>query len=371
MGRLGKETLPSLHRKKLEEIKEQEATLPELKAELKSLEESLEKSLTDGTQTERQITLNIEELKDKIKHIESMRADYYVNNGELLFKFAECERTAPYKVYDMSALSSKRAGFKAKADVTEKTRYYQQYLSNIDPDYVPVAESPINEENYCYKCDAFRVLHADLAIMVCETCAAQTTAITNPEKPSMKDPPTESHYYQYKRFSHFEDCLANVQGRESKKVPQEVIDTIILEIRKVRMEHRVDELDEEDIKEFLKKHRDKKYDVYYDHATQILYKITEIEPIQMTPEMEENLKIMFAEIQEPFEMFKNKRRNFSSYSYILYKCCQLLGYVEFLPKLKLHKNYQKLYEHDMIWKKICQYMGGEEKGWKFIKSYDY
>ena len=51
-----------------------------------------------------------------------------------------------------------------------------------------------------------------------------------------------------------------------------------------------------------------------------------------------------------------------------YKFCQILGYNEFLPKLKLYKDRLKLYEHDKIWKKICEHLGGENAGWKFIKS---
>ena len=46
----------------------------------------------------------------------------------------------------------------------------------------------------------------------------------------------------------------------------------------------------------------------------------------------------------------------------------LYEYNEFLPKLKLYKDRLKLYEHDKIWNKICEHLGGESSGWKFIKS---
>ena len=86
----------------------------------------------------------------------------------------------------------------------------------------------------------------------------------------------------------------------------------------------------------------------------------------MTHEMEENLQSMFMATQEPFEMYKNGRHNFSSYSYIIYKFCQLLRYNQFLPKLTLPENDGIIYKHDSIWKKICEYMGGEDKGWFFL-----
>ena len=161
--------------------------------------------------------------------------------------------------------------------------------------------------------------------------------------------------------------MANIQGKESAKVPEEVINTIIREIVHEKMENSFEKLTEADIKRYLKKHHELRR--YYDHATQILYRITNIPPLQMTHKMEEKLKLMFFQIQEPFEIYKGKNRsNFYSYSYIIYKFCQLLEYNEFLPKLKLHKDRLKLYEHDKIWEKICAHLGGESAGWKFIKS---
>ena len=160
--------------------------------------------------------------------------------------------------------------------------------------------------------------------------------------------------------------MANIQGKESVKVSEEVINTIIREIVHERMENSLEKLTEADIKRYLKKNRKLRY---YNHATQILYRITKIPPLQMTPIMEEKMKMRFLQIQEPFEIFKGKNRsNFFSYSYIIYKFCQILGYNEFLPKLKLYKDRLKLYEHDKIWNKICEHLGGESAGWKFIKS---
>jgi len=364
-----KETLPSLHRKQMELIDSKEATLPKLIDKLTAAKTQL---TSDIAVQRRDAELEILELEKEIVSIKTERENYFKKNSDLLFKFSECESTKKKVVYTMKDIKSMKSIIQQNnKQVSEKYIYYQKFRSNIDQNYVYAPENIINEENYCFECDTFRVLNPDTSIMTCEKCGAETTDITNPERPSLKDPPSDSHYYQYKRYIHFCDCLANLQGKESCIVPQAVINTVILEIKKARMENRIDELTEEDIRGSLKKHSDKKYDRFYDHATQILFKITDIQPVQMSYDMEHNLKVMFIEIQEPFELFKNGRRNFSSYSYILYKFCQLLEYTEFLPKLKLHKNYLKLHEHDMIWKKICNYMGGSACGWEFIKSYEY
>ena len=204
-------------------------------------------------------------------------------------------------------------------------------------------------------------MNIDEGISTCLSCGISINVSTNPEKASIK--PAEN---DYKRYNHFCDCLANIQGKESFKVSEDVINNIFKEIIRERMENSLEKLTESDIKRYLKKHRKLNY---YNHTTQILYRITKIPPLQMTSIMEEKMKMRFLQIQEPFEFFKGKNRsNFFSYSYIIYKFCQILGYNEFLPKLKLYKDRLKLYEHDKIWKKICEHLGGESAGWKFIKS---
>ena len=81
-------------------------------------------------------------------------------------------------------------------------------------------------------------------------------------------------------YNHFSDWLANLQGKENRQVPNEIIDAVVHEIERTKM---TGELSENDIRRCLKKighHR------YYDHVTQILFRITTVPPLQMTLEME-------------------------------------------------------------------------------------
>jgi hypothetical protein len=358
-----KETLSSLHRKKMSEIDHEEALTQTLVEKI----EALGRQSKDTNPSHlREITIEKRTLQKEIDRIRSARMDYLLKNGELLFLHTESEKDRKTKIHGMQILKQKKELMTRKQD---ENRYYRQFRSNIDPDYVYAPECNINEDNYCFDCKQFKVLHPDEAITICEGCGKAITVITNPEKPSMKDPPAENKQYEYKRYTHFCDWLANLQGKESSKVPGDVINAIIREIAREKMQDRVDELNETDIRRYLKKYSSHGYDRYYDHATQILFRITDIPPIQMTADMEQTLKLMFMEIQEPFELYKgDSRRNFSSYSYIIYKFCQLLEYDDFLPKLKLHKDKSKRYEHDRIWRQICSHLGGEKAGWKFIKS---
>ena len=73
---------------------------------------------------------------------------------------------------------------------------------------------------------------------------------------------------------------------------------------------------------------------------------------------------MFKEIQPAFQKNCPKdRSNFLSYSYVLYKFCELLDLDEYLPSFPLLKNRDKLYIQDKIWEKICA-----DLSWQFIRS---
>jgi hypothetical protein len=362
---MNKTTINSLHKKKMTEFEEDEQRLPEMKQTLASLKEKL--AVSENACEQKDLDIKIKETEADIERIERQKMDYLVQNSDLMYKFNEMCKTRSV-VYTLDSLKQSDM---QRDDKPDKMDYYHKYRSNVDQDYVHVTETFINEDNYCYECKTFRVIHPDDGYLLCEKCGTKTTQCSNSEKPSLKDP-AENRFYEYKRYTHFSGWLDNLQGKENVVLPQFIIDTILKEIHRERKSDRLDEVTEEDIRRYLKKYKKTSgFDRYYDHVTQILFRVTDIKPITMTSAQEQNLKLMFLQVQEPFELFKLDRSNFSSYAYIIYKFCQLLGYKEFLPKLKLHKNQSKLYEHDMIWKKICEYLGGKEKGWTFIKSYEY
>lgn len=73
---------------------------------------------------------------------------------------------------------------------------------------------------------------------------------------------------------------------------------------------------------------------------------------------------MFQAIQAPFEKHcPPDRKNFLSYSYCLYKFCELLRMDEYLNHFSLLKGRDKLYRQDEIFRKICQ-----ELNWQFIRA---
>ena len=356
-----KTTLAKLHYDQMQKILQDERQIPLLKEKILELEAEIKvsKVLID-VKTK---TLQIKDLNETVKKYSLARTNYLLTNGDLLHKYNECEKSA--KTVHNLPLVSPLTSLPPAAD--KKFQYYRSLRSRIDSSYVHHNEDLVNEENYCYDCNMFRVCISDEALLACTKCGAQTTVSIRHEKPSSTDPPAENKLYEYKRFTHFCDWLANIQAKESTVITDDIIAIIEKEVHRERKDDKLDQLTGDDIKRYLRKH---KFNKLYDNIPQILYRITKILPPQMTPDMEHNLELMFMAIQEPYELYKDQRHNFTSYSYIIFKFCELLGYTEFLAKKKLkkHKDDGKLYEHDQIWRKICKYMGGEECGWVFIKT---
>lgn len=107
-----------------------------------------------------------------------------------------------------------------------------------------------------------------------------------------------------------------------------------------------------------------KINKYYEHTPHIINRLNGMPMPHLTPELEEKMRSMFKQIQVPFlRHAPSSRKNFLSYSYVLHKMSQLLGYDEYLPYLPLLRARDKMVVMDQIWKKIC-----DDLGWGFIPS---
>lgn len=102
----------------------------------------------------------------------------------------------------------------------------------------------------------------------------------------------------------------------------------------------------------------------YEHTNAICNILNGVPPPKLSPDLEDKLKAMFVEIQEPFQRnCPRNRKNFLSYSFTLYKFAELLGEDALKQNFPLLKSSEKLYAQDQIWKKICK-----DLKWEFIPS---
>ena len=217
-----------------------------------------------------------------------------------------------------------------------------------------------HDENMCPSCKIELTEYKQDGLQICSECGFQKRFNIENDKPSFKDPPPEVSYFAYKRINHFNECLTQFQGKESTIIPKEVYNSLLLEIKKEKITN-LASLDYTKIRKYLKK---LKLNKYYEHIPHILNRINGISPPILSKQLEEKLRLMFKEIQIPFrEVCPKNRKNFLSYYYILHKFVELLDLDEFKYYFPLLKDKNKLYQTDLIWKKICKKLG-----WQFIKS---
>jgi len=195
---------------------------------------------------------------------------------------------------------------------------------------------------------------------VCPKCGIQEKILIDYNKASYKQAPREMSYFAYKRINHFNEWLAQFQAKESTDIPKNVYMDIINEINKESYLS-IDTITIPKLRSILKK---LKLNKYYEHVPHIINRLTGTPAPTITREIEIKLRSMFKEIQNPWMKFcPNNRSNFLSYSYVLYKCLQLLEKDEYLDYFTLLKSREKLAEQDNIWKCICS-----ELRWEYIQT---
>ena len=166
--------------------------------------------------------------------------------------------------------------------------------------------------------------------------------------------------YSYKRENHFNEWITQFQAKEVTTVPQHIINDLRIELKKQKI-YRQSDITHKKIKELLKKLG---YNKYYEHVPYITTCLHGIKPPVMSNELEQKLRSMFHMIQQPFDKAcPSERINFLSYSYVLYKFCEILGEDEYLQFFPLLKSREKLYKHDQLWKTITA-----ELNWEYIPT---
>jgi len=166
--------------------------------------------------------------------------------------------------------------------------------------------------------------------------------------------------YSYDRKNHFNEWIAQFQAKESTTVPRDLIEQLRTEFKKQKIRD-LTEVTHGKVRSLLKK---LKLTKYYEHVPYISTILNGINPPSMSQPLEDKLRLMFGQIQEPFKRHcPSDRKNFLSYSYVLYKFCELLSEDQYLKCFPLLKDKSKIYKHDQIWKLIC-----DDLKWEFIPT---
>ena len=248
--------------------------------------------------------------------------------------------------------STKISDFVDMEEKSNRADLLDSYTKIIHPTkYQPNRKSKKIEIDICKLCDIEMNLIQSEGLVVCSQCGREEHILIDSDKPSYKDPPPEAGEFTYKRINRFDEWLTQYQAKETTEIPQEVLDSILLEMKKEGITN-LCRLTMEKVRGYLKKLSLNKY---YEHIPHIIYCLNGLPTPRLTQETEEKLRSMFRQIQDIFDIVcPDDRTNFLSYSYLLRKLLELLGEDEHMKYFRLHKSREKIYQHDKVWEKICR-----------------
>jgi hypothetical protein len=242
---------------------------------------------------------------------------------------------------------------------------YNEYIKKFNPELKNINITK-NEKTICVNCkssDKF-IFETKSCSEICKNCG-NTFYISFGEEigPVYTENIEHVTVFNYKRNNHFQECLNQLQAKENTTIPPIIIQKLAEEFKKYNITN-PKLFTPSCIKLYLRKLG---YNKYYEHIPTIINEFCGLPAPKLTQDLEQQLKIMFDEIQIPFEKYRLQicpsRKNFLNYNYIFYKMCELLKKDEFLNCFPLLKSREKLYEHDLIWKGICN-----DLRWEYIPS---
>ena len=286
--------------------------------------------------------------------IEDERTAYMISCIPLIRKY--CEDSS--EVVKSGTFNTKTIKGAQKRDA------YHEYLETIENINTGGDIMVIREREYqeCSRCRSSNIVPTSCQIYItCCDCGTTKEIMVCEQTYREEHETTEKVIsYSYKRSNHFQEWLNQLQATESTNIPPEVIESLRSEFRKMKIKA-VSEITHAKVRSLLKKLRMNRY---YEHVPYIANILNGIPPMRMSVELQERLKMMFNEVQAPFEKYcPGNRKNFLSYAYVLYKFCELLSEDEYLKYFPLLKSREKLGVQDTIWKSICR-----ELKWEFIPT---
>jgi len=363
-------TLDSLHEKYIEEVQKKHAQeyIEKIKSDISSLENQLKTAKfdlfdsSDSIQMSK-ITSELHKRKEELERIQEGLdiQNYYLQHGDIMLEYyAKPQKKAITRV----VFGSEKFSVAENNIGVSKKRMYDEYLArrglSNGMNLIEYSEHLKKMAEHCETCNIAREeLHSE-GILACPKCGSEEYSLVVSDFPSFRDTPKERNNYAYKKLNHLNEILNQFQGKESTIIPDEVMNEVICEIKKRRIDN-IAALDEQNIREILKKLGRNRY---YEHSAHILSRLNGIPPPSLSPEIEDKIRAMFQEVQAPYLLYcPDERRNMLSYHYIIYKFLELMELDEYKIYFPLLKSRDRLIQHDQVWKKICDYLQ-----WEFISS---
>lgn len=304
----------------------------------------------------------INDLDKEIKQLENNEDEitYFNDTSDILFKYYDNTVREPEKKQIPNDLQDFFTKIKESKNKNNDDKYhlfnkYMKITTNTE-----IKKEQVSQLKICSSCNIEKTLHIQEGFLICTKCGESEFVLIDSDKPNYKDPIIENKPNGYKRMNHFSELLNQCQGKESTDIPNDVFEKIINELNVLQITD-LSKLDNKIMRGILK---NLYLNSYYEHIPYIINKLNGIPPPTMTRELEEKVRSMFKEVQEPWINFKDsERKNFLNNNYVFHKIFELLEEDEFIMYFPYLKSREKLHEHDEIWKKICLH-----NKWEYIPS---
>ena len=272
--------------------------------------------------------------------------------------------------YSSSTVQSKKFGFtfqkkeKSFVDIITKTlvRFYfdtlvhEKKLIHTFPELVEnkmeleMTHITNNSQNVCEVCQEPLLVEEVLGHTVCPKCSVvkQGGCGVGFKQSFIEAQSSNRGPATYNREHHLREFLQKLEAQERTDIPVAVRHAVLTRCKHMKINPL--ETPEKVTYNFVRTALKGRYAGYFENIPQIISLVTGKQPVTITEAQK---------AQKPFEECKKKRRNFLSYSYIVYKTCEILGYTQILPYLPLFKDHKNLQAADEIWRYICKRLNYE------------
>ena len=298
--------------------------------------------------------------KEHIKILDTQEKvdEYYLNIFDTLPKYI----SASNRIHDN--LSSNQIDNDAlihKIDTSSEIQLRNDYFRIVDPTQVEQSSLAIRIQT-CSECDGTVEVHNGL--FTCQSCGFVLQAIDYQYSYRDTIEAQVKTQFSYKKSARFIDLLRSLQAKDNSDIPKNVIEAVK---KQIDMEIDFDikkDLTIARVKDYLKRCS---FNKYYDQAPSIIYRLTGKAPLQLSSEQEQLILSMFSEVADHFEMAKQRvnstRSSFLSYTYVLYKCLEILEMKEEMTVVTILKSSEKISAMDEIWKVIM-----DELSWPYHRT---
>lgn len=185
--------------------------------------------------------------------------------------------------------------------------------------------------------------------LVCPVCGVSVPSVSVKDRNMKEFEGVQTTFHNsYKRRNHLNEWLLRVQACD-RPIPEVVVQAVADMFRKWSLP--LETANYQTVRKFL---RATGYQKYFDNIPQIIVRITKRQIPPLPKKTLVDIRRIFLRIQGPFEEHKPKdRKNFISYSFVLFKVFELLDLDEYLAYFPMLKSRQNLMRADELWKKVC------------------